>query len=51
MKRRMADGTLSETARFDPDDIGAIAARYFDKDLRDEFRLVMVDYQGYEWLF
>ncbi|MCL2501286.1 MAG: SDR family NAD(P)-dependent oxidoreductase [Defluviitaleaceae bacterium] len=51
MKRRMADGTLSETARFDPDDIGGIAARYFDRDLGDEHRLVMVDYDGYEWPF
>ncbi|MCL2604119.1 MAG: SDR family NAD(P)-dependent oxidoreductase [Defluviitaleaceae bacterium] len=51
MKRRMADGSLSETARFDPDDIGRIAARYFDKNLGDEHRLVMVDYSRYEWPF
>jgi NAD(P)-dependent dehydrogenase (short-subunit alcohol dehydrogenase family) len=51
MKKRNADGTLSETARFDPDDIGRIAAKYFEEDLRDEHRLVMVDYSGYEWPF
>jgi NAD(P)-dependent dehydrogenase (short-subunit alcohol dehydrogenase family) len=49
MKFRNADGTLSERALFDPDDIGRVAARYFDADLYDEHRLVMVDYNGYEW--
>lgn len=51
MKRRMPDGSLSETALYDPDFIGAIAARYFENPLRDEQRLVMVDYNGYEWPF
>jgi NAD(P)-dependent dehydrogenase (short-subunit alcohol dehydrogenase family) len=49
MKRRGPDGSLSEHALYDPDYIGDIAARYFDADLRDEHRLVMVDYSGYEW--
>jgi NAD(P)-dependent dehydrogenase (short-subunit alcohol dehydrogenase family) len=51
MKRRMQDGSLSETALYDPDYIGDIAARYFDAALRDEHRLVMVDYNGYEWTY
>ena len=51
MKRRMQDGSLSETALFDPDYIGDIAARYFETPLRDEHRLVMVDYNGYEWTY
>jgi NAD(P)-dependent dehydrogenase (short-subunit alcohol dehydrogenase family) len=49
MKRRMQDGSLSETAMFDPDYIGEIAAKYFETPLRDERRLVMTDYNGYEW--
>jgi NAD(P)-dependent dehydrogenase (short-subunit alcohol dehydrogenase family) len=49
MKRRAADGTLSESAKYDPDYIGDIAARYFVKDSYNEQRLVMVDYSGYEW--
>ena len=51
MKRRMRDGSLSETALYDPDYIGDIAARYFETPLRDEHRLVMVDYNGYEWTY
>ena len=51
MKFRNADGSLTEIAMYDPDDIGAIAARYFEKDLYDEHRLVMVDFNGYEWPF
>jgi NAD(P)-dependent dehydrogenase (short-subunit alcohol dehydrogenase family) len=51
MKRRMQDGTLSEQAKYDPDYIGDIAARYFETPLRDEHRLVMVDYNGYEWTY
>jgi NAD(P)-dependent dehydrogenase (short-subunit alcohol dehydrogenase family) len=51
MKRRMQDGSLSEEARYDPDYIGDIAAKYFETPLRDEHRLVMVDYSGYEWTF
>jgi len=51
MKRRMTDGSLSENAIFDPDYIGDIAARYFETPLRDEHRLVMVDYSGYEWTY
>ena len=51
MKRRMQDGSLSETALYDPDYIGGIAARYFETPLRDEHRLVMVDYNGYEWTY
>jgi NAD(P)-dependent dehydrogenase (short-subunit alcohol dehydrogenase family) len=49
MKRRMQDGSLSELAKYDPDYIGAIAAKYFETPLRDEHRLVMTDYSGYEW--
>jgi NAD(P)-dependent dehydrogenase (short-subunit alcohol dehydrogenase family) len=51
MKRRMQDGTLSEEARYDPDYIGDIGAKYFETPLRDEHRLVMVDYSGYEWTY
>jgi len=51
MKRRMQDGSLSEEARYDPDYIGGIAAKYFEVPLYDENRLVMVDYSGYEWTF
>jgi NAD(P)-dependent dehydrogenase (short-subunit alcohol dehydrogenase family) len=51
MKRRMQDGTLSEQAKYDPDYIGDRAARYFETPLRDEHRLVMVDYNGYEWTY
>jgi len=51
MKRRMQDGSLSETALYDPDYIGDIAARYFETPLHDEHRLVMVDYNGYEWTY
>jgi len=51
MKRRMPDGSLSEDALYDPDYTGGIAARYFETPLRDEHRLVMVDYDGYEWTF
>jgi len=51
MKRRMQDGSLSEDALYDPDFTGDIAARYFETPLDDEHRLVMVDYNGYEWTF
>ncbi|MCL2243016.1 MAG: SDR family NAD(P)-dependent oxidoreductase [Treponema sp.] len=51
MKRRMQDGTLSESALYDPDFTGEIAARFFETPLDDELRLVMVDYNGYEWTF
>ncbi|MCL1862772.1 MAG: SDR family NAD(P)-dependent oxidoreductase [Defluviitaleaceae bacterium] len=49
MKFREKDGTLAEEGKYDPDDIGKIAAAYFENPLRDENRLVMVDYDGYEW--
>ena len=51
MKFRNADGTLAENGRYDPDYIGEIAARYFDKPLGDEHRLVLVDFHGYEWTY
>jgi NAD(P)-dependent dehydrogenase (short-subunit alcohol dehydrogenase family) len=51
MKKRMQDGSLSAEAMYDPDYIGEIAARYFETPLRDEHRLVMVDYNGYEWTY
>ena len=51
MKKRQADGTLSDGAKYDPDDIGRTAALYFDSALDDEHRLVMVDYNGQEWTY
>ncbi|MDR2730939.1 MAG: SDR family NAD(P)-dependent oxidoreductase [Treponema sp.] len=51
MKRRLPDGSLSETALYDPDYIGGIAARYFETPLKDEHRLVLADYNGCEWPF
>ena len=51
MKRRMQDGSLSKEAMYDPDYIGDIAAKYFETPLRDEHRLVMVDFSGYEWTY
>jgi NAD(P)-dependent dehydrogenase (short-subunit alcohol dehydrogenase family) len=51
MKRRFQDGSLSETALYDPDYIGGIAARYFETPLKDEHRLVLADYNGCEWPF
>ena len=51
MKRRMQDGSLSETGLYDPGYTGGIAAKYFETPLADEHRLVMVDYNGYEWTF
>ena len=51
MKRRMQDGSLSQKALYDPDYIGGIAAKYFETPLCDEHRLVMADYNGYEWAF
>jgi len=51
MKRRMPDASLSPDALYDPDYIGSIAAKYFAEPLRDEHRLVMVDYKGYEWTY
>ncbi|MCL1883113.1 MAG: SDR family NAD(P)-dependent oxidoreductase [Defluviitaleaceae bacterium] len=49
MKFRLADGSLAEEGKYDPDFIGEIAAKYFEAPLHDENRLVMVDYDGYEW--
>jgi len=49
MKFRNKDGSLTETAIYDPDQIGITAARYFEEHLIDEHRLVMVDFNGYEW--
>jgi NAD(P)-dependent dehydrogenase (short-subunit alcohol dehydrogenase family) len=51
MKRRLPDGSLAEGAKYDPDYIGEIGAKYFETPLRDERRLVMVDYSGYEWAY
>jgi len=51
MKRRMQDGSLSKDAMYDPDFIGDIGAKYFETPLRDEHRLVMVDFSGYEWTY
>lgn len=49
MKFRERDGSLADEGKYDPDVIGEIAARYFEEPLGDENRLVMVDYNGYEW--
>ena len=51
MKFREKDGSLAEEGKYDPDYIGEKAARYFDTPLHDENRLVMVDFNGYEWPF
>jgi len=51
MKFREKDGTLAEEGKYDPDFIGKIAAKYFETPLRDEHRLVMTDFNGYEWPF
>ena len=51
MKRRMPDGSLSEYGLYSPDYISSIAAMYFEAPLHDEHRLVMVDFNGYEWPF
>jgi len=51
MKRQMPDGALSEYAALDPADTAAHAAKYFEKPLYDEQRLVMYDYQDQEWPF
>jgi len=49
MKFRNQDGSLTDSGLYDPDFIGDIAARYFEEKLKDEHRLVMTDYNGYEW--
>ena len=49
MKRMMPDGSLSGEALYDPAMTAAHAARYFETPLRDEHRLVMLDYRGQEW--
>lgn len=49
MKFREKDGSLAEEGKYDPDYIGEFAAKYFIAPLPDENRLVMVDYNGYEW--
>ena len=51
MKFRLPDGSLTDEGKFDPDFIGEYAAKYFEKSLYDENRLVMLDYNGYEWPF
>ncbi|MDR1839474.1 MAG: SDR family NAD(P)-dependent oxidoreductase [Treponema sp.] len=49
MKKQLPDGTLSETAMYDPAGTAAHAAKFFDTPLRDEHRLVMYDYLSQEW--
>jgi NAD(P)-dependent dehydrogenase (short-subunit alcohol dehydrogenase family) len=51
MKRQMTDGSLSEWAMLDPADTAAHCAKYFEKALGDEQRLVMYDYRSHEWPF
>ena len=51
MKFRQKDGTLADEGKYDPDFIGERAAKYFLEPLPDEHRLVMVDFNGYEWPF
>jgi NAD(P)-dependent dehydrogenase (short-subunit alcohol dehydrogenase family) len=49
MKRVMPDGTRSEWAMYDPDFTANHAAKYFETALRDEQRLVMLDFLSQEW--
>jgi NAD(P)-dependent dehydrogenase (short-subunit alcohol dehydrogenase family) len=51
MKRQMQDGTLDEKAQLDPADTAAHAAKFFEKPLGDEHRMVMYDYLDQEWPF
>ena len=51
MKRMAPDGTLSETAAYDPAVHAAHSAKYFETPLGDEQRLVMYDYLDQEWPF
>jgi NAD(P)-dependent dehydrogenase (short-subunit alcohol dehydrogenase family) len=51
MKKMLQDGTLSETAEYDPANTAAHAAKFFEKPLNDEHRLVMYDYLDQEWPF
>jgi len=51
MKRVMPDGSRSEYALYDPDFTAAVAIKYFETARRDEQRLAMVDFRGYEWPF
>jgi NAD(P)-dependent dehydrogenase (short-subunit alcohol dehydrogenase family) len=49
MKRMQPDGSLSEVEQYDPAWIASHAAKYFEKPLGDEHRLVMYDYLDQEW--
>jgi NAD(P)-dependent dehydrogenase (short-subunit alcohol dehydrogenase family) len=51
MKRQQPDGALSEWAVLDPAQTAFHAAKFFEKPLGDEHRLVMYDYLGQEWPF
>jgi len=51
MKKMEMDGSLSEQAEYDPADIAAHAAKYFETPLGDEHRFVMYDYLDQEWPF
>jgi len=51
MKRVMPDGSRNEEPQFDPDFTGEHAAKYFEKSLMDEHRLVMYDNLSQEWPF
>lgn len=51
MKRVMPDGSRSEEAMYDPNFIAERAVKYFEHDAKDEQRLFMMDYNGYEWPF
>jgi NAD(P)-dependent dehydrogenase (short-subunit alcohol dehydrogenase family) len=51
MKRQQPDGSLDEWAALDPADTGAHAAKFFEKPLGDEHRMVMYDYLDQEWPF
>jgi len=51
MKRMAPDGSLSEYAAIDPADTAAHAAKYFEKPLGDEHRMILYDYNGQEWPF
>jgi len=49
MKRVNPDGSRNEEPQFDPDFTGEHAAKYFEKRLPDEHRLVMYDNLSQEW--
>jgi len=51
MKKVSPDRTRSTEAMYDPDFIAEHAAKYFEAPLKDEQRLVMLDFNNREWPF